>query len=254
MVLLMGRGPGDHQVKDWLRPLTPSALPRTWGVSMEPRNPADCKSGSSNGEPDRPSHALLSVRSALVLTMAVLVGLFGAALLYGAHRPSALIAVSGLGSFGGALKLLDSMIKLRALDPLCGSAIFTRTPCPARVRERARPAATRTRDLLLDSNRPSSSPDAAPALLHLRCVAESGRIRSRQRRCAAPRRARRRALRWGARPARARPPNSHHGSGQLTQHPDRARVPSSSASIVRLAATTSRAALRAVARDRLRRP
>src|ERR1700722_14385156 len=47
------------------------------------------------------------------------------------------------------------------------------------------------------------------------------RSRSRRCHCAAPRRTRHRALRWGARPARARPPNSHHGSGQPTQHPDR---------------------------------
>jgi hypothetical protein len=51
-----------------------------------------------------------------VLTVALLVGFGGAALLYAAHRPVALIALGGLGFFGGALKLLDSMIELWASD------------------------------------------------------------------------------------------------------------------------------------------
>jgi hypothetical protein len=80
---------------------------------MQPRNPAVRKSNSPNQEPDRPPHTLLSVRSALVLTVALLIGFGGAALLYAAHRPVALVALGGLGFFGGALKLLDSMIELR---------------------------------------------------------------------------------------------------------------------------------------------
>ena len=71
------------------------------------------KSNSPDREPDRPSRALLSVRSALVLTVALLIGFGGAVLLYAAHRPLALVALGGLGFFGGALKLLDSMIELK---------------------------------------------------------------------------------------------------------------------------------------------
>lgn len=80
---------------------------------MQPRNPVVRKSNSPDREPDRPSRALLSVRSALVLTVALLIGFGGAVLLYAAHRPLALVALGGLGFFGGALKLLDSMIELK---------------------------------------------------------------------------------------------------------------------------------------------
>ena len=89
---------------------------------MQPRNPVVRKNSSPDREPDRPSRALLSVRSALVLTVALLIGFGGAALLYAAHRPVALIALGAVGFCGGALKLLDSMIELKALDPFRGSA------------------------------------------------------------------------------------------------------------------------------------
>lgn len=79
---------------------------------MQPRNPSGRKSDSPDREPSRSSHALLSVRSALVLTVALLIGCGGAALLYAAHRPVALVALGGLGFLGGALKLFDSMIEL----------------------------------------------------------------------------------------------------------------------------------------------
>jgi hypothetical protein len=83
---------------------------------MQPRNPAVRKCDSPEGEPDRPSRALLSVRSALVLTVALLVGFGAAALLYLAHRPVALIALGAAGFFGGALKLLNSLIELRSFS------------------------------------------------------------------------------------------------------------------------------------------
>ena len=82
---------------------------------MQPRNPAARKSGSPSGEPRK----LLSVRSALVLTLAVLAALGGAALLYAAHRPVALIVLGAVGILAAALKLFDSMIELNppAVDP-----------------------------------------------------------------------------------------------------------------------------------------
>lgn len=88
---------------------------------MEPRNQpvrktkdqrrADPDRAPNRSNPVRQPGALLPVRSALVLTVAVLIGLGGAGLLYVAHRPVALIVLGGLGFFGGALKLLDSMIE-----------------------------------------------------------------------------------------------------------------------------------------------
>jgi hypothetical protein len=70
------------------------------------------------------ARALLSVRSALVLTVSVLAALGGAALLYTAHRPAALIVLGAVGIFAGALKLLDSLIELAADDPGCHSREF----------------------------------------------------------------------------------------------------------------------------------
>jgi hypothetical protein len=61
--------------------------------------------------------ALLSVRSALVLTVSVLAALSGAALMYAARRPAALVVLGAAGIFAGALKLLDSLIELAAGDP-----------------------------------------------------------------------------------------------------------------------------------------
>jgi hypothetical protein len=68
----------------------------------------------------------------LVLTVALLAGLVGAALLYGAHRPAALIVLGALGFFGGALKLFDSMIELKVSRSIlwfrrstCGSCWLT---------------------------------------------------------------------------------------------------------------------------------
>ena len=60
----------------------------------------------------RPPRALLSVRSALVLTVAVLAALGGAGLFYAAHRPVALTVLGAVGIFAAALKLLDSLIEL----------------------------------------------------------------------------------------------------------------------------------------------
>jgi hypothetical protein len=80
---------------------------------MQPRNPVVRKGGSGDREPRK----LLSVRSALVLTLAVLAALGGAALLYAAHRPVALVVFGAVGVLAFALKLFDSMIELRRQIP-----------------------------------------------------------------------------------------------------------------------------------------
>jgi hypothetical protein len=84
---------------------------------MKPRNPAVRKSGSPQGTPNRPSRALLSVRSALILALAVLAALGGAVLLYSAHRPAAVIALGAVSILAAAVKLFDDLIELEILDP-----------------------------------------------------------------------------------------------------------------------------------------
>lgn len=81
---------------------------------MTPRNPAVRKRGSPSRGPDPSPRKLLSVRSALVLGFAVLAALGGAGLLYAAHLPVALVVFGAVGVAGGALKLFDSMIELKA--------------------------------------------------------------------------------------------------------------------------------------------
>lgn len=125
---------------------------------MQSRNPAVRKSGQ-NGSPDpkldRRPRGLLSVRSALVLTLAVLAALGGAVLLYAAHRPAALIALGAVGIFAAALKFFDEMIELgestaasahcpgfrRGPRPL--SASWIAGPFPARQARRRGRGATR---------------------------------------------------------------------------------------------------------------
>jgi hypothetical protein len=68
-----------------------------------------------NRESPRPPRKLLSVRSALVLTLAVLAALGGAGLLYLAHRPVALVVLGAIGILAAALKLFDSTIELGSL-------------------------------------------------------------------------------------------------------------------------------------------
>jgi hypothetical protein len=67
-------------------------------------------------EPDGPGGrkpALLSLRSAYVLTMALLVALAAGGLLYAAHHSMPLAVFGGGGAFGVALPLFNSMIELR---------------------------------------------------------------------------------------------------------------------------------------------
>lgn len=54
---------------------------------------------------------LLSVRSALVLSLAFIVAAGGACLLYAAHRPAPMIALGSAGIFATAIKLIDSLIE-----------------------------------------------------------------------------------------------------------------------------------------------
>jgi hypothetical protein len=83
---------------------------------MQPRNRAVRKGGSPDEDPGK----LLSVRSALVLALAVLAALGGAALLYAAHRPVALVVLGAVAVCAAALKFFDSMIELSALDTRSG--------------------------------------------------------------------------------------------------------------------------------------
>ena len=54
---------------------------------------------------------LLSVRSALVLSLAFLAAIGGAGLLFAAHRPTPLIVLGSVAIFASALKLIDSLIE-----------------------------------------------------------------------------------------------------------------------------------------------
>lgn len=81
---------------------------------MQPRNLATRKSspnGSPGRRPDRPPRGLLSVRSALVLTLALFTAGGGAVLLAVALTPPALIILGAFGIFASALKLFDSIIE-----------------------------------------------------------------------------------------------------------------------------------------------
>lgn len=95
---------------------------------MEPRNRTDRKSSRNKFPGDNPANdshrksdlgprsdstppKLLTVRSALVFTLALLVAAIAAGLLYVARRNVALAVLGGLGAFATALKLLDSMIE-----------------------------------------------------------------------------------------------------------------------------------------------
>lgn len=65
-------------------------------------------------DPDGRKPALLSLRSALVLTMALLIALAAGGLLYAAHHSIVLAVLGGGGAFGVALKLINDMIELSA--------------------------------------------------------------------------------------------------------------------------------------------
>jgi hypothetical protein len=70
---------------------------------------------SRNTSPDRGpeqrQRGLLSVRSALVLTLALIAAGGGAVLLYAAHRPAALIVLGAFGVFVAAVTVIDRMIE-----------------------------------------------------------------------------------------------------------------------------------------------
>jgi hypothetical protein len=75
---------------------------------MEPRNPSLRK---SNEEPLLRDQRKLSVRTALMLTLALLIALGDAALLRAAHQAIPLIVISAVVAFVAALKLLDGVIE-----------------------------------------------------------------------------------------------------------------------------------------------
>ena len=61
--------------------------------------------------PDPRRRGLVSVRSALVLTLALIAAGGGAVLLYAAHRPAALIVLGAFGVFVAAVTVIDRMIE-----------------------------------------------------------------------------------------------------------------------------------------------
>jgi hypothetical protein len=67
-----------------------------------------------------PSQRLLTTRAALIVTLAVLVGLGGAGLLYLARFAPVLIVLGALSMFGSAIKLFDSLIELCSSMPGAG--------------------------------------------------------------------------------------------------------------------------------------
>jgi hypothetical protein len=66
---------------------------------------------SPGGDDMQRPKGLLSVRSALVLSLSALSAIGGGGLLFAAHRTPALTVLGGLAIFAGALKLLDNMIE-----------------------------------------------------------------------------------------------------------------------------------------------
>jgi hypothetical protein len=79
---------------------------------MKPRQPA-VRKVRKDQYPRSKTQSLLSVRSALILALALLTAIGAAGLLYAAHRPVALIVLGGLGAFAAALKLLNDVIDQR---------------------------------------------------------------------------------------------------------------------------------------------
>ena len=64
-------------------------------------------------DPDERKRALISLRSAFVLTLALLVALAAGGLLYAAHRSIALAVLGAGGAFAAAATLFNWMIELR---------------------------------------------------------------------------------------------------------------------------------------------
>jgi hypothetical protein len=80
---------------------------------MKPRQRAERKGErrKDRARARRRKHSrLLSVRSALVLELALSAAIVGAVLLFAAHRSPAQIALGGVGIFAASLKLADSLI------------------------------------------------------------------------------------------------------------------------------------------------
>ena len=76
---------------------------------MKPRRPAMHKARNDQ-YPEHKQERLLTERSALILTMAVLAAIGGADLLYVAHRPVTMIVFTAVGVFAAALRLLNDLI------------------------------------------------------------------------------------------------------------------------------------------------
>lgn len=75
---------------------------------MKPRRPDVHK--TRNDYARRRHQRFLSERSALLLTMALVVGAGAAGLLYAAHQSIPMVVFSAVGVFAGALRLLSDLI------------------------------------------------------------------------------------------------------------------------------------------------
>jgi hypothetical protein len=64
-------------------------------------------------DPDGRKRALLSLRSAFVLTLTLLVTIAAGGLLYAAYHSTVLAVLGAGGAFAAALKLINDMIELR---------------------------------------------------------------------------------------------------------------------------------------------
>jgi hypothetical protein len=88
---------------------------------MKPPKPADRKqyakyenvNGRRQHRPNR-SRCLFTVRSALIIELAVITGLVGAGLLLAAHRSVPLAVLGGCGILAAAIGLYDQLIELSA--------------------------------------------------------------------------------------------------------------------------------------------
>ena len=83
---------------------------------MTPRNHGVRK---PSREPRRPHQRKLPLRSTVVLDMATRFGLADAALMYAAHQPHPLIAISSAAAFVASYKFLDDQVEL-AVELFCG--------------------------------------------------------------------------------------------------------------------------------------
>jgi hypothetical protein len=74
---------------------------------MKPRRPATRK---TRDDYHHKRDQLISERSALIVTMALLVAVGGAGLLHAAHQPAAMVAFTAVAIFAGSLRLFSDLV------------------------------------------------------------------------------------------------------------------------------------------------